>query len=149
MGRKEVNRMGLKERAVETYLRETAEQRERDRKAAEEYAAEASKEFKQTFGEEPDEINPITQWSCEIHCDGLAFEARRQAYGSKFYVKLPCSNCGESVPIHVLSLSTLGYWLSQKPLCEKCSKIINAEKTAGNRIIERLKKILNLIKEGE
>ena len=43
--------MSLKERAVETYLRETAEQRRRDRKAAEEYAAEASKEFKQAFRE--------------------------------------------------------------------------------------------------
>jgi len=131
--------MGLKERAVETYLREIAEQRERDRKAAEEYAAEASKEFKQAFGEEPDKINPITQWSCEIHCDGLVFEARREAYGSEFYVKLPCSNCGELVPIHVLSLSTLGYWLSQKPLCKKCSKRINSEKTTEEQIIEKLK----------
>jgi len=64
-------------------------------------------------------------------------------------VKLPCSNCGELVPIHVLSLSTLGYWLSQKPLCKKRSKIINAEKTTEEQIIEKLKEILNLIKEGE
>jgi len=55
-----MNRMGLKERAVETYLRETAEQPGKDRKAAEAYAAEASKEFKQAFGEELDKINPIT-----------------------------------------------------------------------------------------
>jgi len=141
--------MGLKERAIGTYLRETAEQRERSRKAAEEYAAEASKEFKQAFGEEPDKVKPLTRWSCEIHCDGLIFEAHQQAYGSEFYVKLPCSNCGELVPIEVLSLSTLGYWLSQKPLCKKCSKIINAEKTAEEQIIEKLKEILNLIKEGE
>ena len=141
--------MGLKERAIETYLRETAEQRERDRKAAEEYAAKASKEFKQTFLEEPDKINPITQWSCEIHCDGLIFEARRKAHGSEFYVKLPCSNCGELIPVRVLSLSALGYQLTQKPLCEKCSKIINAGKTTKKQIIEKLKKILNLIKRGE
>ena len=131
--------MGLKEKAIAIYLKETEEQRERDKKAAEEYARQAKKEFREIFGEEPDEVQPITQWQCEIHCDSLIFEVHRKTYGSEFYVNLPCSRCGKQVPIHIYSISSLGYWLSQKLLCERCS-----EKEELWTIIRRFKRIINL-----
>ena len=113
-------REGLKEKALSAY-KAFLEEQERARKAAVQvFAEQATEEFKERFGKEPEEVLSVSGNECLLVCNGLTFRAKKKGAEILFYVILECEKCRRSFERLAQSLIVLGAVLSEPQICLEC-----------------------------
>jgi len=144
--------MGLRERAIEAYMKDKREHEEKERRAAQRFAERKARDFESIFGAKPDKVQPVTPYECSIECDGLTFKVRDTAFGTRYEVGVPCPKCGKPVFRGVDSLINLGYVLSTPAKCSECICSIDSpeprEPSVEEQIVQKLREILDLLQEG-
>ena len=142
--------MGLRERAIKAYEEEKKKHEEYERQRAQNFAEWRAKEFEEIFGVKPDKVQPVSPYECFIACDGLTFRALEHDYRTTFEVQVQCPRCHSHFFRRIYSLSSLGYTLSNPGKCLKC---VNSSKpgepSVEEQIVQKLREILDLLKEGE
>ena len=139
--------MGLRERAIEAYVERKKEEEEREKREAQEFAERRARDFERIFGVKPDKVQPVSPYECLITCDDLSFIA----YDSRtFKVSLKCPQCHTTVFREVSSLADLGKALSNPEKCFMCAfPSKQREPSVEEQIVQKLREILDLLKEDE
>ena len=158
MSEGKVDKMDLKERALQA-SRERYEKVEIEKlRAADQFAQKAIKEFRAVFGDVEDlTVKEVDRVECEIIADGLKFRARKESSEFpakyciyiKFYLHVKCRKCDKWFTYPVQNLADIGDLLSRPPMCEDCEMLAKYSttevKSEAERVMEMLREIIEIV----